>query len=681
MKVGRTKLSHVAAVALILALAAFMRLLFIDSNMFGDQGRFLMYNMMNIADFKQLPLQGLPLGSLGSAHHGPAPFYLLSIPMFFSRNPIAIYLYLLLLHLSAIIVIYRIGRDYFSSLAGVIASLIFAVDFEFLIKTRWISQDSLIGIFTALFYYSFFSIANRKNNRLFWTLLPVVFAISIQIHFQLLLIAGIMALMFYIRKPSFSPWHFSLGIVLSVLVLSPQIYYEFTKGKSQFWDVLGAFRIFFNGTAYKYHPGATQHKNIFINYWHVYNLLILLYVAAAASVAVIVVKARRETGKWTHPDTMNRVALLLFTLMPLLVFSGFPDQTPRRYYAAFIPMAMLIGVMFDELSHASMTKRQGFGRIALRVFKWMTVCLLAAEVILNIFLGMGIIFSLRQPWPKWYEKAVEKCNVTEMETCKYYVRSKAKYRWTYAYRKKQYEILFDELKLDDETILHRVHGALYYQMFTDDGFIFREWRGRNAHKGLPNDHYLILDGDLPPELQGNPVVEKSVAYPDGGRLLKYQTAIDYNSLKYYVIQEGKASVDNSIQWRNYMTGVDPYREAYQVPENGFVWERTWEKKPAIFMGFIRKPRDFSYYALVFDVIYPWGNGEKKKVQQKLFFNNKLISEEVSPIIRTYKKCCESYRFIYRIESEQFREMNSFVLTFNAYPEYKYTVDIYDLAFH
>lgn len=184
---------------LILLIAAVLRLYRIDEYMtfLGDEGRdaLIVYNILH----GKLTLLG-PTASVGGFFMGPA-YYYLSAPFLwlFNYNPIGPSVMVAFLSLLTMVLMYRMGRDFFNKPTGIIAVLLYALAPVVIVYSRASWNPNVMPFFTITTLYILYEGIKRNKWWLFF-LCGILFGIDIQLHYIELFVGAIIVLYIFIAR-------------------------------------------------------------------------------------------------------------------------------------------------------------------------------------------------------------------------------------------------------------------------------------------------------------------------------------------------------------------------------------------------------------------------------------------------------------------------------------------------
>ena len=206
------------ALALILLLAAALRLGTPGISEFKRDEANMMARALDLARGRDLPLLGL--SSSVNIPNPPVSVYLFAVPFLFSDSPLPATLYVGALNVLAVALTWALGRRYLSARAALIAALLYAASPWGAIYARklW-AQDLLppfavLTVFTALLGYA----ENRRWARIVhWPLL----ALTVQIHYAAASLIPLSLLTLALWPRRIRRRELAAGLLLAALTLLP----------------------------------------------------------------------------------------------------------------------------------------------------------------------------------------------------------------------------------------------------------------------------------------------------------------------------------------------------------------------------------------------------------------------------------------------------------------------------
>lgn len=208
--------------AILLALAAWLRLSHLDLVSFtADEGVHSLF-AMNVSWLMNMPLVGLPsVGIRNSAFF----IYLLSLPNFIIRDPLAGVAFIALLNVAAVYLSFRLAEDCFGTAAGVISGVFVAVSPWMVLYSRQAWPPSCLAFFSLLFIRSVLHWVEQGGERRLTMIVGAAIFFP-QIHFSGACAPAWLVLVLLIggRRPALFP--VVAGLVLGIASWSPWIYWQ-----------------------------------------------------------------------------------------------------------------------------------------------------------------------------------------------------------------------------------------------------------------------------------------------------------------------------------------------------------------------------------------------------------------------------------------------------------------------
>ncbi|MCL5091044.1 MAG: glycosyltransferase family 39 protein [Patescibacteria group bacterium] len=218
-------------IVLLLSLGLFLRLhWWPDYLTFGYEQARDALTAKNIFIEKKLTLLG-PTTEIEGIFHGPIYYYLIGAIYFLGgNNPANIGLLHLLINLTAIPIIFFVGKKLFNQKIGILAAVIFTFSYEVISYSFWLSNPSPalpLIILTYFFLYKSF----KKN----YHYLPLaVFFLAVSTSFDLIIIMNIFGaiILYFIYNQQKIPWKTWLLAFFSFVI--PLINYPFFEARHKF---------------------------------------------------------------------------------------------------------------------------------------------------------------------------------------------------------------------------------------------------------------------------------------------------------------------------------------------------------------------------------------------------------------------------------------------------------------
>jgi 4-amino-4-deoxy-L-arabinose transferase-like glycosyltransferase len=164
----------------------------------GDEGRdaLVVWEMLH----GDLTLLG-PTSSVGGFFLGPIYYYLMAPFLWLSNyDPVGPAIMVVLFGLTTIYLVYRLGKEFFGPIAGIIAALLYAVSPIIITYSRSSWNPNVFPFFTITSLYSLYK-AVEKNKWWLFVLSGILMGINLQIHYLATFVGAIM--FFYVTFVDF----------------------------------------------------------------------------------------------------------------------------------------------------------------------------------------------------------------------------------------------------------------------------------------------------------------------------------------------------------------------------------------------------------------------------------------------------------------------------------------------
>jgi hypothetical protein len=201
----------------------FLRTFHLWNNIFFgyDQARDLqrIYEMIKLHKLKivgpETDIPGVFNGPL--SYDSKLPYYLIS-----NFNPNIPALFLVLINLTGIIIIYYIAKSLFNEKVGIISAFIWAISYEQANFSKYISNASLMPLFTLIFFGGLaLYFVKKKNIGLIISALGL--ALSIQVNFYLIYLIIFYPIMYFVFFPKLNIKIILISIATFILFVSSYI--------------------------------------------------------------------------------------------------------------------------------------------------------------------------------------------------------------------------------------------------------------------------------------------------------------------------------------------------------------------------------------------------------------------------------------------------------------------------
>lgn len=253
MRVNKTEVILLSAILLI---GAFLRLYRISEYMtfLGDEGRdaIIVRNLLVHAD----PILIGPGTSIGNMYLGPLYYYLIApFLLLFNFSPVGPSVMIALFGVATIYLVWHIGKEWFGSIAGLVAAFFYAIVPVVIIYNRSSWNPNIMPFFSLLCIYAAWKVWNQHAFK--WLIvLGVSFAFVMQSHYLGLILAPVMGLFLLLTilqldnsklvgnwKPETGKFlkYLVCGLILFLLLMSPLAIFDARHG----WNNFNAIKTFF----------------------------------------------------------------------------------------------------------------------------------------------------------------------------------------------------------------------------------------------------------------------------------------------------------------------------------------------------------------------------------------------------------------------------------------------------
>ncbi len=226
----------------ILVVGAFLRLFRISEYMtfLGDEGRdaIIVRKLLLYAD----PILIGPGTSIGNMYLGPLYYYLIAPFLFlFNYSPVGPSVMIALFGVATIFMVWKIGREWFSAKAGLIAAGLYVISPTVIIYNRSSWNPNIMPFFATLCVYCIWKIwQSREASRgVGWFItLGVSFALVLNSHYIALLlipVLGFFWLLTFIKNRNSQFIKYSIfGLLLFLSLMSPLVIFDIRHGGNNF---------------------------------------------------------------------------------------------------------------------------------------------------------------------------------------------------------------------------------------------------------------------------------------------------------------------------------------------------------------------------------------------------------------------------------------------------------------
>ncbi len=347
----------------ILGVAAFLRLYRIADYMtfLGDEGRDVLVVKRILVDHK-LTLLG-PTASVGGFFLGPIYYYfMLPFLWLFRLDPVGPAVMVALFGVATVFLVWKVGRDFFNPLTGLVAAGLYALPPVILAYSRSSWNPNLMPFFCLLTLYLLWLVVARKKLKLLGGV-GLLMGIAFQLHYLATFLVPVIVLylLIFTRKIENLKYYF-LGILGFLVGWSPFLLFEF---RHQFPN----FKTFFQFFLYGEETGFLADQfwpTISDVLFRLFNRLMTNNYVFIAQITLVVTLATFIFFWITSRKKKRFLALSLFGLW--LIFGvglfGFYQRGIYDYYLGFMfPLPFLLaGLTFSSSSKSSI------GRMAASLF-------------------------------------------------------------------------------------------------------------------------------------------------------------------------------------------------------------------------------------------------------------------------------------------------------------------------
>ena len=204
----------------IILLALILRLIFIPISTFDhetthpisvansilEENKFIIYGFANIVSL------------------GPLIYYLLLIPLIFTKNVFWISFFIAILNILGLILFAKLTKEFFNDKISLIATALLALNPWAIHYSTYVWNPNFIMPFMILFIYSLMKITIKNKPKYFITLLVSLVSL-IQFHLSALFITPLIFLTFK-NFNKLKVKYFLIGIIFSLVLISPYIYHN-----------------------------------------------------------------------------------------------------------------------------------------------------------------------------------------------------------------------------------------------------------------------------------------------------------------------------------------------------------------------------------------------------------------------------------------------------------------------
>lgn len=222
----RTYIPYIV-LGLILVIGGYLRLYRIDDYMafLGDEGRDALVVKRMIVD-REFTLLG-PITSVGLMHLGPMYYYFMAPFLALTRlDPVGPAIMVALFSLATIVLIWKLGQEFFDTKVATIASVLYALSPLVIAHSHSSWNPNILPFWALLIIYSLMQVVVKSNHN--WIVITgAAIGVALQLHYIALVFILITFGVLVLMRPKLQIGHLA-GLVLgSILTYSPFIIFEF----------------------------------------------------------------------------------------------------------------------------------------------------------------------------------------------------------------------------------------------------------------------------------------------------------------------------------------------------------------------------------------------------------------------------------------------------------------------
>jgi Dolichyl-phosphate-mannose-protein mannosyltransferase len=573
----------------ILALGALVRLSGLDLGWFlQDQVRDGMA-AQGILSGQDFPLVG-PHAALSTVKLvGPLYYYLVAIPYGLSADPVVGVAFLNLLGVFSIHLTYRLGREMFGPLEGLIAAALYAVFPMAVLSGKALWNPGFVPFFSTLFLLTFwrFLVGGRP-----WGLALALFLLGVllQIHMSGAIFVLLLPVALLMYRPPIRRWPLAVGLLSAALLFAPYVVSQFQHGfsyadkifawagrnpASSFWLITGwGFSVPFSlPEQLAAALPAELSPTLFPIVQRVELVLLCLGLLALMTMSL---KAR---------DRRPYVLLSLWFALPFVIVPHNKLGVMWYYFDILYPSQFLIiGVLIQMiLGGWAQTLVRGWANDG---------CCVVLALLVSVLVAMQAWFMVS------FEKGVVHSGVFRFTEG---IFTGSFWKNTLETMPLYYKRALTKHFLNDAGVQHtalerRAHGAMYQLFREDKGFLFRTLAPRpRTVQSDPTLHYLIVRDDFRVILQ-----QGHEATVGAYRIVAYHPTVRYESWR--------ASVSSGPEWWSPLFDDSAWHSAplpaRKIPDPSLyeaIPYARWPEKTMIFRGQMETPSAGQYIWLVVNI--------------------------------------------------------------------------------
>ncbi len=283
--------------------------------------------------------------------HPPLVFFIQHIFMsIFGETPFAFRLPSALLGIVSVYLLYIIGMRLYSQQAGLIAAGLFGTTVNHVVTSRLGLQESYVIFFILLAIYFFLKAETHKKQ---YISVGIAVGLGLLTKYTVgILIPIFLTYMLICRREDFKSWFLWVGALISILMISPIIIYNFklyqTVGHFDFQlsSIVGQ-----NPEVWKIQPGKEEFPSLISRaaafFPNLFNFNSWLFLTLfAGSIAAFLISLAKNTKETIH----RHIFLLTILFWFVLLIIGFIGPSFRFLAMLVTFLALAIGISISKIS-------------------------------------------------------------------------------------------------------------------------------------------------------------------------------------------------------------------------------------------------------------------------------------------------------------------------------------------
>jgi 4-amino-4-deoxy-L-arabinose transferase-like glycosyltransferase len=326
-------------IILILLLGAFLRLYRIDDYMtfLGDEGRDALV-VRNLLVKSDLILIG-PGTSVGGMYLGPLYYYFMAPFLLLSNfSPVGPAIAIAVLGVATIYLVFHIGKEWFGSVTGYIASLFYAVSPVVVVYSHSSWNPNIMPFFALLSVYSIWKVLKEKRFN-FLIITAISFAFVLNSHYLGVLLLPVLFLYWFRSQVSIR--YTLIFVLLFSFLMSPLVIFDFRHEFMNYNALVRFLNSGGNNIGFSLHEFVLKFfdtLNIIIT-----NLLVFKNIEIGKYVSVLLLAFSIFVLTRKDKERMDQFKLLVvWFVFGLLGFSIYRHPVYDHYFGFLFPIPFLI---------------------------------------------------------------------------------------------------------------------------------------------------------------------------------------------------------------------------------------------------------------------------------------------------------------------------------------------------